>query len=185
VVLTIRRDPEPGSLTLQDHLDSPASPELLAATSGVHDAAVAAATRFTYAPTQPVWDVVRGLVKFVTESVGEGDGSHSADAGAVLRRRRGDSFDRCVLLTSLARAARIPARVIAGMAYSPPTQSFGWHSWAEVALAGVWYRIDPDWNQLIADATHVALRTGADYSRQEVLRLLAGLEIFEITFEAR
>jgi transglutaminase-like putative cysteine protease len=185
VVLTVRRDDEPGPLTLQEHLAATTTKELLEGTAGPHDAAVAAATRFNYTKAQAVWDIVRGLVQFVTEHVGEGDGSHSADAAAVLRRRRGDSFDRSVLFASLARSARIPARVVAGMAYSPPTQSFGWHAWAEVALAGIWHRIDPDWNQLVADVTHVALRTGPDASRHEVLRLLAGLEIADIAFETR
>jgi len=35
------------------------------------------------------------------------------------------------------------------------------HAWNEVALNGSWRAVDPTWNQLRADATHIPLRGDA------------------------
>jgi transglutaminase-like putative cysteine protease len=62
-----------------------------------------------------------------------------------------------VLLTALARAAGIPARVVAGAMYLDG--GFYYHAWTELWL-GRWVSADAVFRQLPADATHVKLVEG-------------------------
>ena len=39
-------------------------------------------------------------------------------------------------------------------------QAFGPHRWCEVLLGGRWVEVDPTWEQLRVDATHVPLLRG-------------------------
>jgi hypothetical protein len=78
-------------------------------------------------------------------------------AREVLRTRRGDCNEHAVLLTALARAAEIPARVVAGAVYLE--DGFYYHAWSELWL-GRWVSADPVFDQMPADATHVKLLEG-------------------------
>jgi transglutaminase-like putative cysteine protease len=78
-------------------------------------------------------------------------------ARAVLRARRGDCNEHAVLLTALARAAGVPARVVAGAVYLD--DGFYYHAWTEMWL-GTWVSADAVFDQLPADATHVKLVEG-------------------------
>jgi transglutaminase-like putative cysteine protease len=81
-------------------------------------------------------------------------------ASTVLRNGKGDCSEQAMLFVALARAAKVPARHALGLV---PTLTkdgdvaFGYHSWAEVALDGHWVRVDPTWNEPVADATHITL----------------------------
>src|SRR5262249_23005851 len=75
----------------------------------------------------------------------------------VLAARRGDCNEHAVLLAALARAARIPARVVAGTVYM--NDGFYYHAWTELWL-GRWVTADGVLGQLPADATHVKLVEG-------------------------
>jgi transglutaminase-like putative cysteine protease len=78
-------------------------------------------------------------------------------AREVLARRRGDCNEHAVLLAALARAAGIPARVVAGAVYA--NDGFYYHAWTELWL-GRWVSADAAFGQLPADATHVKLLEG-------------------------
>src|SRR5205814_2129834 len=58
----------------------------------------------------------------------------------VLRTRRGDCNEHTQLFVALARAAGIPARSVAGLAYVDG--KFYYHAWPEVLLRG-WVAVDP------------------------------------------
>ncbi len=96
-------------------------------------------------------------------------------ATAILASGQGDCTEYSRLLVALLRAAGYPAREVSGMAYSGDGEKgFAFHAWAEVFIdeapcapddpacrgserKGRWCPLDPTWNQLTPDATHIAL----------------------------
>ena len=82
-------------------------------------------------------------------------------AGTVLgalEKGYGECVDFADLLTTLARSQRIPTRTVYGIAYSAlPTPGFRFHAWNEILFDGHWHGLDPTWNQVVADATHIPL----------------------------
>lgn len=83
----------------------------------------------------------------------------------------GDCTEFADLLTTLARSLGMPARTVFGLAYedgSPP--AFRFHAWNEVEVDGRWRSVDPTWNQLRPDATHIPLPVDAG----RALELLTG-----------
>ena len=82
-------------------------------------------------------------------------------AGSVLRaleRGYGECVDFADLLTTLARSQNIPTRTVYGIAYSTlPTPGFRFHAWNEILFEEHWHALDPTWNQVVADATHIPL----------------------------
>ena len=82
----------------------------------------------------------------------------------TLRDRVGDCSEFADVLTSLARAAGLPARTVVGIAYSIEQQGFAPHAWNEIAVDGHWRAFDPTWGQVRADATHLPI-PDADFAR--------------------
>ena len=85
------------------------------------------------------------------------------NAVEVLAERKGDCNEHAVLYATLARAAGLPARMVAGVVYMPRDRgtpaAFYYHAWNEVWL-GAWIAVDPTFGQFPADATHVELVEG-------------------------
>ena len=79
-------------------------------------------------------------------------------AREVLRVLRGDCNEHAVLLTALARAAGVPARMVAGAVYQDG--AFYYHAWSELWLGGRWVSADAVFRQMPVDATHVKLVEG-------------------------
>lgn len=83
--------------------------------------------------------------------------THQAQtAEAVWDHREGDCTEHSLLLVALARAAGLPARYATGCMYAggdPPF--FGWHEWVEIYDGHRWLSVDPTWNQVGVDVTHV------------------------------
>ncbi|MCZ6642238.1 MAG: hypothetical protein O7G86_07365 [Gammaproteobacteria bacterium] len=79
----------------------------------------------------------------------------------VLRavdNRSGDCTEFADLFTTLARTLGMPSRTIIGLAYASRKEPvFAFHAWNEIAVNGVWQAVDPTWNQLRVDATHIPL----------------------------
>ncbi len=82
-------------------------------------------------------------------------------AGSVLEalaRGSGECTDYADLFTTLARAANLPARTVYGLAYQDGgTPGFLFHAWNEVYFEDEWRAVDPTWNQLRVDASHIPL----------------------------
>lgn len=93
------------------------------------------------------------------------------DALAVLDAGRGDCNEHAMLFTALARAAGVPARVVAGLVFVEGR--FVYHAWSEVRGAVGWLPVDPALGQFPADVTHIALVRG-DLARQAELVALVG-----------
>ena len=84
------------------------------------------------------------------------------DAGSALtalNKRFGNCQTHAKLYTALARAAGIPTRFVSGLVSQDGT-SFLYHSWAESRINGRWIAVDPTFNQLPADPTHLAFFEG-------------------------
>jgi transglutaminase/protease-like cytokinesis protein 3 len=93
-----------------------------------------------------------------------GRGSFQADL--ALR-----STEFADLFTTLARSLGIPARTVFGLAYDDGNEpAFAFHAWNEVSVDGVWQSVDPTWNQLRVDATHIPLPS----NQSAALQLITG-----------
>ena len=92
----------------------------------------------------------------------------------TLRSRRGDCNEHTQLYVALARAAGVPARVAAGLAYLDG--KFYYHAWPEIWLER-WVAVDPTFGQFPADASHLRFTIGGLGKQAELLRLMGTLEI--------
>jgi hypothetical protein len=85
--------------------------------------------------------VVRFVERFITN---KGMGRSYDIASVVAKRREGDCTEHAVFLTALARAFKLPARVVSGLVLTEVEGrqfAFG-HAWAEVYRAGRWQPAD-------------------------------------------
>jgi transglutaminase-like putative cysteine protease len=92
----------------------------------------------------------------------------------VLHARGGDCNEHAQLYVALARAAGIPARVDAGLAYIDG--KFYYHAWPEVFL-GDWVAVDPTFGQFPADAAHLRFTIGGLGRQAEMIRLMGKLRV--------
>ena len=92
----------------------------------------------------------------------------------TLRARVGDCNEHTQLYVALARAAGIPARVAAGLAYLDG--KFYYHAWPEVFLER-WVAVDPTFGQFPADASHLRFTIGGLGRQAELLRLMGALQV--------
>jgi hypothetical protein len=100
----------------------------------------------------------------------------------VLRARTGDCNEHAQLFVALARAAGIPARVDAGLAYIGG--KFYYHAWPEIFLRD-WVSVDPTFGQFPADAAHLRFTIGGLGRQAEMIRLMGRLKIEVISQGAR
>lgn len=101
--------------------------------------------------------LANALTLFVHDHLSYQDQSSLRTVHDTLRDRVGDCSEFADVLTSMARAAGLPARTVVGIAYSTDQQGFAPHAWNEIALDGHWHAFDPTWGQIHADATHLAI----------------------------
>lgn len=78
----------------------------------------------------------------------------------VLIGKKAECQGHALLYTALARAIGIPSKVINGLVYSDERQGFLYHSWAESYVSGTWIPVDPIFEALMVDATHIKLLEG-------------------------
>jgi Transglutaminase-like superfamily len=114
----------------------------------------------------------RALLAWVNDNVDQVPTVSVPSAREVLALRRGDCNEYAVLLAALARAAGIPARVVAGVMYQDG--AFYYHAWNELWL-GAWVSADAIFRQLPADATHVKLLEGGPERHVELASLIGRL----------
>ena len=88
---------------------------------------------------------------------------NSNSALTILDQKAGDCTEHARLFVALARAAGLPAREVGGLMYIHEGKPmFGWHAWAEIHDGRQWVSIDPAWDQVFVDATHLKLSSGTD-----------------------
>lgn len=101
---------------------------------------------------------VEALTRFVNGYVRYREDGIRRDVIALLDEPAGDCTEYADLLTTLARSLQIPSRTVFGLAYAdqrPP--AFRFHAWNELLVDGEWLVVDPTWNQVRVDATHIPM----------------------------
>lgn len=106
-------------------------------------------------------EIILRLNQWVAKEIAQ-DFTDSFSALEVLKTRKGDCQAHTLLYTALARALGIPTRLVGGLVYMEG-QGFLYHSWAESYAKG-WLPVDPTFGQVPADATHIKLVVGPDWS---------------------
>ncbi|MBU1862510.1 MAG: transglutaminase-like domain-containing protein [Candidatus Omnitrophica bacterium] len=101
---------------------------------------------------------VRLLSEWVFSTIEQKPTISVPSAVEVLEKRSGDCNEIAILFVALARAAGIPSYPVLGLVYHKG--AFFYHSWAYVYV-GDWIAIDPTFNQIPADATHIQLMHGS------------------------
>ena len=104
---------------------------------------------------------VRRLASWVADTVRD-EPVDSFSALEVLRTKKGECQAHTMLYTALARAVGIPTRMAGGLVYMEGV-GFLYHAWAE-SDAGGWVSVDPTFNQVGVDATHIKLVEGPGWA---------------------
>ncbi len=155
--------PNPGGSELEETLHFPTSIKRVSrlareATSGAHTPA----------------EKLASLTTFVHNYLTYDPNSEPIGVLMALERRTGDCTEFADLFTTLARSLGIPSRTVIGLAYASREEpAFAFHAWNEVAVNGIWQAVDPTWNQLRVDATHIPLPA----DQGAALQLLTGSAI--------
>jgi transglutaminase-like putative cysteine protease len=118
--------------------------------------------------------VAERINRWVYDSVRKSITIGVPSALATLEARRGDCNEHTQLAVALSRAAGVPARVAAGLAYVDG--KFYYHAWPEVWLER-WVATDPTFGQFPADAAHLRMTVGGLGRQAELLRLMGPLKI--------
>ena len=100
---------------------------------------------------------VRKLTAWVADTVKD-EPVDSFSALEVLRTKKGECQAHTMLYTALARAVGIPTRMAGGIVYMDGV-GFLYHAWAESDVGG-WVSVDPTFDQVGVDATHIKLVEG-------------------------
>jgi transglutaminase-like putative cysteine protease len=118
---------------------------------------------------------VGALTRFVNDYLRYEPGGVRRHVLALLDEPRGDCSEFADLLTTLARSLDIPSRTVFGLAYADAAEpAFRFHAWNELLVDGEWQVVDPTWNQLRVDATHIPMPTD---SGRALEILTGGLEL--------
>ena len=142
---------------------------------------VAALARSLRLPGAGPYVQARLLQDWVAEHMRVDPGLAMLPASEVVRDRGGTCVAYAVLLTSLARALGIPARIVMGYVYVG--NIWGGHAWSEVEVDGRWIPLDAAvYRPGPADATHLALvrhsaELGAASGAAELARLFGNESI--------
>ena len=101
---------------------------------------------------------IEALTRFVHGFVTYDETHAASSVLELLASPRGDCTEYADLLTTLARSIGLPARTVFGLAYQAhPVPAFRFHAWNEIEANGRWLVVDPTWNQVAADATHLPM----------------------------
>lgn len=124
------------------------------------------------------------IVRWVYQNLGKSMDANGSTALQVLATRKGDCTEHALLFTTLARAAGIPAREVTGLAYvETPDPVFGWHAWSEIYDGRQWVTMDPTWNEVRVDASHIKFADRNDDYRWT--GALGKLKLKVVSVEAR
>ena len=157
--VTVTRETLPSAAPVLGDVPSDVDRRTLAASPFIEsdDAAIRARAREIVGDATDPRTVARRLVEWVHAAVEKAPSVTVPSAREVLASLRGDCNEHAALLAALARAAGIPARVVAGAVYA--NDGFYYHAWNELWV-GAWVSADAVFDQLPADATHVKLIEG-------------------------
>jgi len=96
------------------------------------------------------------------------------DALATLENRVGDCNEHAMLLSALARAAGIPAKIEAGLVYL--NDRFYYHAWNTLYL-GEWITVDALFGQLPTDVTHIRFSSGSQSLQLDIMGIIGKVKL--------
>jgi len=115
--------------------------------------------------------IARRLTDWVARQV-KGSVTDSQSPLETLKSRTGNCQSHARLYTALARAAGIPTRFVSGVVYQG--EGFLYHSWAESYLNNGWIAIDPTFNEIPANLSHIKLVEGDSVDEMGTLAGMIG-----------
>jgi len=120
---------------------------------------------------------VRKLCAWVHENMTSSFSARLTNTLEVLKHLEGDCTEHSVLFVGLARAAGIPAQSVAGLIYVESGQpGFYFHQWTRVWV-GQWIDVDPTFNQVGVDVTHIKLSEGDLLEQTKLLPLIGQIDV--------
>ncbi len=93
----------------------------------------------------------------------------------ILKKRAGDCKAHSILFVALARCLGLPARTVAGLV-AMEDGAFYFHQWAEVNT-GRWLTVDPVFDQVAVDATHIKLSEGDLIDQVRLINVIGAISI--------
>jgi hypothetical protein len=129
-----------------------------------------------------VMEKVGALNAWVFRNLSFDMAGNSATALRVLRSRKGDCTEHALLLVALSRSLNIPAREVGGYTYSDQEGAFWAHAWAQIYNGTRWIDVDPAWDEIGVNATHI-LSTTIDKPMAEI-GFFGKMQIEVLDFEA-
>ena len=101
------------------------------------------------------------IEKWVHKTLKKRYDANADSALEILSNKAGDCTEHSLIFVALCRASGVPAREVGGLAYLDGRKPlFGWHAWAEVHDGHQWVTVDPTWNQVYVDGTHLKMSEG-------------------------
>jgi hypothetical protein len=148
--------------------------DALAETSAypISDLKVQELARKAIGDAQTPRDKVKRLVHLVHRFIEPSLTADGPNLYELLDKKKGDCKSYALLLTTLMRAAGIPAREVGGLVYMGDDQkAFGGHAWNEVVLDGCWVPVDASCGEVDVDATHISFGSDAEGTKNMVSAL--------------
>ncbi len=122
--------------------------------------------------------VARALEAYVHHTVKEKNFSQVfASALEVADSHEGDCTEHAVLLTALARALGMPARVVVGLVYVPSQQGFAYHMWTEIYDGKTWLPLDATVGRGTIGAGYLELGTSSLKDATGLAELLSVVQV--------
>jgi hypothetical protein len=146
----------------------------------VHDANIQKRAREIIGDENTLWGRAMKVHRFVYDNVKKVPTVSVPNALEVLKTMVGDCNEHAVLFTALARAAGVPTRIVVGLVYGERFYSapgFYYHAWNEVFDGQNWVAIDPTWDQVPADPTHIAFVEGGLDQQVYVTALMGRIQL--------
>jgi hypothetical protein len=146
----------------------------------VHAAPIQRKAREIIGDESNLWKRALLIQQYVYENVQKIPTVSVPNGLEVLKTMRGDCNEHAVLFTSLARAAGVPTRILVGLVYGDQfygEPGFYYHAWVEVYTGKEWIALDPTWNQVPADATHIAFVEGGLDQQVQVTALMGKIRL--------
>ena len=130
----------------------------------------------------------RAIESWVHEHISKDLTVGYASAAETLQSRTGDCTEHAVLTAALCRAAGVPCRIVAGVAYSEQfggqKKRFIGHAWNQAYVGGTWVDLDAS---LGVDAARIALGVSAGDSTDVigVMMSLGSFRVIEVDWPGR
>ncbi|MEW6671750.1 MAG: transglutaminase-like domain-containing protein [Thermodesulfobacteriota bacterium] len=116
----------------------------------------------------------RKLVDWINRNIEKRPVLSLPDALSTLENQVGDCNEHAMLLSALARAAGIPAKIEAGLVYL--NGRFYYHAWNLLYL-GEWITVDALFGQVPADVTHIRFSSGAQSLPLDIMGIIGNVKL--------